>query len=156
MASYQTAVRDGAYTKIQAVQATLPITSFDLTKSYFPHYHLEDVQSQPVVAVTAIGMGAERLRQFRNAGVKKIDLAIMLSILKQNADKGDTSALDLLLELGEAILDHLEDDDIVSGVTWSNTEPLKDENGLIYDYESLAESGVFQSVSILHYNYKLQ
>ena len=156
MASYQTTIRDGAYTKVQAVQATLPITDFDLTKSYFPHYHLENVQSKPVVAVTAIGMGAERLRQFRNTAIKQINLAVMLSILQQNSDRENITHLDLLLELGEAILDHLEDDDIVSDVTWSNTESLKDENGLVYDYESLAESGVFQSVSIINYIYKLQ
>jgi len=156
MASYQTAMRQACYNKIDSESGDLPITDFTLTDTYFPHYYADRIRDKPVVAVTAMGMGAERLRRLRDATIKQIRLSVLVTILQQIEDRDDTTTIDTLIEQGEAIMAKLENDGLAVDTHWEETEPLKDENGMIYDYEALSESGIFQSVFIVHYTYILQ
>jgi len=101
-----------------------------------------------------LGMGSERNRELRDTNIVKLDLAVMVHV-QQRIDPTATSTIDTLVELVEQIMQDCEDDDLVSGAdfNWGFTEPLKDENDLIYSYEALTVSGVFQAVFIAHYNY---
>lgn len=153
MASYQTTIRDAAYNKIVASKLSLPITVFEVSKTYVPNYWLEELGTQPGVSVAPAGMGADRNRQLRDTSVKYLDLAVIVHVLQQMGNNQNTTSIDLLMEHMEGIMDILEVDDLVANVNWSNTEPLKDDSGMIYDYEALQESGIFWAVFIVHYTY---
>lgn len=158
MASYQTTIRNGCYDKIVAAKPSLVITDFEVDKTYFPTYDLTEIGDTPKVAVTAMGMGSERNRQYRNVAIKTLDLGVIVHVLKRISDKTTVTELDTLVELVEQLMNTLEDDELVAGETfqWGLTEPIKDENGMILDYEALSESEVFQAVFIMHYTYILQ
>lgn len=157
MSSYQTEIRDGIYDAILAAGSGYVITDFNLSKTYFPSLYLEDIGDKPEVLVTAMGMGTERDRRLRNVAVKVLRLGVLVHVL-QRVDRTDTSTIDQLVEMVEQIMNTVEDDELVSGESynWESTDPVKDENGLIYDYEALYESGVFQAVFTVNFTYILQ
>lgn len=156
MTSYQATIRDAVHDQIVARKATFAITDFTTEQTYYPTSRLEDIQGRPEVKVSPVGMGVDRNRQLRNPEKKILELGVMVHV-QQRIDPADTATADNLVELAEDIMDACEDDELVSGsgnsYTWLRTEPLKDENDLIYSYEALTVAGVFQTVFILFYRH---
>lgn len=154
MSSYQANIRKGVHDQIVAEKSNLSTTDFDLDQTYYPTSRLEDIGNKPEVKVCSIGMGTDRGRELRDPTMKVLELGVMVHV-QQRIDPTDTDTADDLIELVEDIMDKCEDDDLVSGenYTWLRTEPLKDENDLIYSYEALTVNGVFQSVFVLFYRY---
>jgi len=154
MASYQATIRSGVYDQIVARKSTFAITDFTTEETYFPTARIEDISSKPEVKVCSIGMGVDRPRQLRDPTKKVLELGVMVHV-QQRIDPADTATADSIIELVEDIMDACEDDDLVAGASysWLRTEPLKDENDLIYSYEALTVNGVFQAVFILFYRY---
>lgn len=154
MSSYQATIRNGVYTKITGNNSSCVITDFDIEKTYYPTSRIEDIGDKPEVKVCALGMGIERDRYLRDPTKKILELGVMVHV-QQRIDPTDTDRADKLVELGEDIMDLCEDDELVAGssYSWLRTEPLKDENDLIYSYEALTVNGVFQTVFVLFYRY---
>lgn len=154
MASYQVKIRNGVHDQINDNKASCVITNYKVDKTYYPTSRLEDIQGIPEVKVVNLGMGAERGRELRNPEKKVLELGVMVHV-QQRIDPGDTDRADLLVELVEDLMDLCEDDELVTGekYSWLRTEPLKDENDLIYSYEALTVNGVFQAVFVLFYRH---
>lgn len=157
MTAYQAQIRNGIYSAINLAKAGLVISDFDLEYTYYPTSRLEDIGTKPQVKVTAMGMASNRDRMLRNAGVKVLELGVMVHV-QQRMDPTATLDLDDLVELVEELMDLCEDDELVAGADyqWARTEPLRDENDIIYSYEALTVNGVFQAVFTVHYTYILQ
>ena len=154
MTAIQVTIRDAVYDKIVASKATFVITRFDVEKTYFPSEDLENLSEQPKVKVIAVGFGSNRERVYRDGKTIQLDLPVQVAI-QQKVDPKNNPPIDKLVELIEQIINICEDDELVSGqdYTWLRTEPLKDENDLIYSYEALTVNGVFQAVFTVHYSY---
>jgi microsomal dipeptidase-like Zn-dependent dipeptidase len=154
MTAIQVTIRDAVYDKIVASKATFVITRFDVEKTYFPSEDLENLSEQPKVKVIAVGFGSNRERVYRDGKTIQLDLPVQVAI-QQKVDPKNNPPIDKLVELIEQIMNICEDDELVSGqdYTWLRTEPLKDENDLIYSYEALTVNGVFQAVFTVHYSY---
>lgn len=154
MAAVQVTIRDAVYDKIVASKSTFVITRFDVEKTYFPSEDLENLAEQPKVKVIAVGFGNNRERVYRDGKAVQLDVPVQVAI-QQKVDQKSNPIIDRLVELVEQIMNVCEDDELVIGkdYTWMRTEPLKDENDLIYSYESLSSNGVFQAVFTVHYSY---
>jgi len=150
----QVIIRDGVYDKIQDDQNTYVIPSFNLERSYFPQEELENLKDLPKITVIAMGFGGDRQRAYRSKTPILLDLPVQIC-LQKHVNAAETDEIDELLLLMEQVLASCEDDELVTGqtYTWANTEPLKDDNGVVYSYEHLRVQGVFQAISILHYQH---
>ena len=159
MAAYPVAIRDGVYNKIDAsitaqsysiIPAT--VSNIGLEKTYFPQENIEDVAGKPYIKIVAMALGSDRNREYRNQEVVLLSVAVQIA-LQQKVNHQDTPYIDKLLLLIDEIMTDVEDDELVSGDTfkWQRTEPLRDENGLLYSYEQLETQGVFQSIFTCFY-----
>ena len=157
MTAYQVKIRNAVYSAIDLAKGTLPITDFTTERTYYPTSRLEEMGSTVEVKVTAMGIGNTQERILRNAGVKQLELAVLVHVQKR-VEPTALSTIDALVELVEAIMQLCEDDDLIAGedFQWLRTEPLRDENDAVYSYESLTVNGVFQAVFTLYYTYILQ
>ena len=154
MSSYQATIRKAVHDQIVAEQSNFVLTDFDIEQTYYPTSRLEDIGNKPEVKICSVGMGTDRGRELRDPSKKVLELGVMVHV-QQRISPTDTDTADDLIELGEDIMDACEDDELVTGeeYSWLRTEPLKDENDLIYSYEALTVDGVFQTVFVLFYRY---
>lgn len=151
---YSVLIRDAVYDKIVGQKHTFEIGTVEVEKTYFPQENLEDLSDHPHIKVVGFFLGDDLTRELRKARAYPIDIPVTISI-QQHVDKKDTDYIDRLHRLIRQLLQLLEDDELVSGYdfNWMRTEPLKDENGLIYSYEQLATQGVFQAIFTAHYTF---
>lgn len=151
---YSVLIRDGVYNKFVSQQSTFEIGPVQIEKTYFPQEDLEDLSEHPHIKVVGFFLGDDLTRELRLARAYPIDIPVSISI-QQHVDKKDTAYIDKLHRLIRQLLQLLEDDELVEGYnfSWMRTEPLKDENGLIYSYEQLASQGVFQAIFTAHYTF---
>lgn len=156
MTAFQVKIRDGVYEKVRSSLASFTLKDAALEKTYFPrlNINLEDLAEKPTIRFVAIGVTSSRDRTLRNTEVVQISVPTQIAI-QQKVDPSDTAYIDKLVEFAEEIMDVIEDDELVSGedFTWESTEPLRDENGLIYDYETLYTNSVFQAIFTVAYSY---
>jgi len=145
-------IRDGVYTVITG--ATFEYGEISVEKTYFPQENIEDLVSKPKIKVVGFFLSDDIEREFRLAGNYKITIPVQINI-QQKIDPTDTEKIDKIHRLITQVLELLEDDELVTdeNFTWERTEPLKDENGLIFSYEQLATSGVFQAIFTAHFSY---
>ena len=159
MTAYQVKIRNAVYSAINLAKEdeNLSISDFTIERTYYPTSRLEEMGSTVEIKVTAMGIGNTRDRVLRNAGVKQLELAVLVHVQKR-VEPTATSSIDALVELVEEIMQLCEDDDLITGedFQWLRTEPMRDENEAVYSYEALTVNGVFQAVFTLYYTYILQ
>lgn len=157
MTAHQVAIRDGVYDAIVAAANDYVINYADVEKTYYPQENLESLESEPKIKVIAIGYGSSRMREYRAAGTVLLDVPVQIAI-QRRVNPTDTATIDELVLLIEQVMNTCEDDELVAGedYTWDRTDPLKDDNDLIYSYEQLTVEGVFQAVFTVHYQYVKQ
>jgi hypothetical protein len=155
MSAYQVTIRDAAEAAISAAAATYVIPDFNIESTYYPTSRLEDIGTKPEVKLSTLGMGIERSRSLRDPRLKQLTLSVIVHVY-QRISPDDTEAADQLIEFVEQVMETCEADHLVPGVTWQSTDPMKDEDGAIYDFEALAESGVLRCVFLVNYTAILQ
>lgn len=156
MTAIQVTIRNAAYDKVKADLPTYGLSDCDLEKTFFPRskVNLEELGDKPIIRFVAVGIASSRNRVLRNPDVVQLEVPVQLAI-QQRVDPSDTDYLDRLVELNEQVAASLEDDELVTGenYTWETTEPLRDDNGLIYSYEDLVANNVFQAIFTVTYSY---
>jgi hypothetical protein len=151
MSSHNVILRDAVYDKLQSLLPQKPYDDVAVEKTYFPQENLEDLE-ETKLKVVGMAYGTERSRQFRYSEVVLLNLQVQVAI-QRRVDPTNTDQIDRLQELIEECLDALEADDLVSGANyvWQKSDPLRDENGLVYSYEQLRIQGVFNAIFTLTY-----
>lgn len=152
MASIQTSLRDALKTLVDAAKSGYVIGSSVTESSFFPQENLESLGSAPQIKFVAIGWHSNRERILRNR-TSEVDVPCQIAVQKLVTDITDTDAIDDLVELCEQVQATVETDISSPRFSWLRTEPLRDENGLIYSYQRLAMESVFQSVFTPVYRY---
>ncbi len=154
MASIQATIRDAIVAKIKADRPTYKIPNIEVEPTFFPQENLENLGEVPKAKVTCMGVGASRDRQLRSTDVVVMTIPVQVAI-QQRVNPSDVATIDALLETVEQVMDSLESDYLVTNedYIWAGTDPLTDEDDLIYSYEQLWTEGVFQSISIFRYTY---
>jgi len=149
----QVKIRKGATAAIKSAISGYDITTATVEETYFPRENLEDLADAPKIKVVALGIGANRDRNFRSKAVVLTDPAVQIAVQQYIQRKDDTATIDSLVRLVEQVMDTVEDDELVANenFSWARTEPLKDENGLIYSYDQLWMDNVFQSIFSVFY-----
>lgn len=149
-------IRDGVYDKITAdlAASNYTINDCNLEKTFFPQEDLEDLGAKPYIKVVSMPPGAERNRQLRYQEMVTLELSVQVAI-QQRVDHKNVTYLDQLTSLVEDVMDAVEDDELVASANyvWVRTEPLRDENGLVYSYEELSVEGIFNSIFNIYYTY---
>tara|TARA_Y100000310_G_scaffold310662_1_gene356142 strand:+ start:684 stop:1160 length:477 start_codon:yes stop_codon:yes gene_type:complete len=154
MPATQVEIRDGVYDKIVAEQLATNFSDndFDIAKTYFPQEDLEDLATKPKVKIVGKAIRRSRERLVRNTAHVVLETQVEIA-LQQRVDPTDTTTIDALILLVEELMLACEDDELVTGkdYNWIETDPLRDENGLVYSYEAMRISGVFQAIFIVNH-----
>lgn len=156
MTARQVWIRDAVYSAILAAKQGYVIPEFDLRKTYYPHIELEALTYRPRVSVVATGFSSARDRLLRDAKALLLEVPVQV-IIQHKVDADDLQTIDEVIELSEQIMNTCEDDDLSTDpgfhYTWAATDLLRDENDLVYSYESLSANGVFHVIFNLRYQH---
>jgi hypothetical protein len=156
MTARQVRIRDGVYAAILAARSGYIIPEFDLRKTYYPNIDLESLTFRPRISVVSTGFSTSRDRLLRDAESLLLEVPVQV-IIQHKVNPDDLETIDEIVELAEQIMNTCEDDDLSQDpgfhYTWAATDMLKDENDLVYSYESLTVNGVFHVIFNLRYQH---
>jgi len=156
MTGRQVRIRDAMYQAILKDRPSYVIPDFDLEQTYYPSADLEDITRRPKVKLVATGLDSARNRMLRDAKALLLDVSIQV-LVQHKVDVFNLQLIDDVVLLSEQIMNTCEDDDLCSEsgyhYTWASTDMLRDENGLVYSYETLTVNGVFQSIFNVRYQH---
>lgn len=157
MSSFQATLRTAAKNAVDSAMSSYVLTDGRTEETYFPQEKLENLGAKPVFKFVSLGITTERIRELRSPEHILITVPVQVAI-QQRVTPTNTAYIDKLVELSEQVMSTLEDDELVVGedYNWQRTEPLKDENGLIYSYQDLFNKGVFNVIFTCHYTYIIQ
>lgn len=152
MVAKATTIRNAVHSKIEEDRDTYVITTFDLHETFYPRESIEDLKERPAIKVVSMANSSSRDRNLRNPEKLLLQLPVQINV-QQKVNPTDTKQIDTLLELMEQIQNSLEDDDLVTDedYSWMSTDPLRDENGLVFSYEQLTVQNVFNGIFTVTY-----
>lgn len=150
----QVKIRKGVAAKIIADLGTYAIPEIAVEETYFPNEKLESIGDTPFIKVVCIAPADARSRELRNVAVSTLRLGVQIAV-QQKVNPTKTDEIDTLILVSEQVMDSLRDDELVTGenFNWSETQPLLDENGLVFSYEQLVVQNVFNVVFTVFFTY---
>jgi len=152
--AYEVRIRKGVFQAIDTAKINYELTNATVEQTYFPREDLDEMGSTPKIKVIAVGHSTERTRALRDVTKVKLTLPVQIAI-QQKLDLTNTSDIDKLIRLAEQVRETIEDDELVADedFTWSHTDPLQDEEGNTFSYQSLIQKGVVMVIFTVYYTY---